>query len=244
MRRYGLIGRHLSHSFSKEYFTRKFATEGIEAQYALYELRDITELNALIESEESLCGLNVTIPYKESVLPYLDSLSEEAEAVGAVNCIAIKGGRRKGYNTDIIGIEATLDRLNIAPSHRAIILGTGGAAKAVEYVLRRRQIEYLAVSRSVERGNITYDNLSPDDIASHHLIINTTPLGMYPNVETLPQIDYAAITPQHSVFDLVYNPDPTLFMQRAAEQGATVVGGKLMLYAQAEASWQIWNRQP
>ena len=242
MRRYGLIGRHLSHSFSKEYFTRKFATEGIEAQYALYELRDITELNALIESEESLCGLNVTIPYKESVLPYLYSMSEEARAVGAVNCIAIKGGRRKGYNTDIIGIEATLDRLNIAPNHRAIILGTGGAAKAVEYVLRRRQIEHLTVSRSAERGDTTYDNLSPDDIASHHLIINTTPLGMYPNVETLPQIDYAAITPQHSVFDLVYNPDPTLFMQRAAEQGATVVGGKLMLYAQAEASWQIWNR--
>lgn len=243
MRRYGLIGCSLSHSFSKEYFTRKFTTEEIAAEYALYELRDITELNALIESEESLCGLNVTIPYKESVLPYLDSLSEEAEAVGAVNCIAIKGGRRKGYNTDIIGIEATLDRLNIAPSHRAIILGTGGAAKAVEYVLRRRQIEYLTVSRSAERGDATYDNLSPDDIASHHLIINTTPLGMYPNVETLPQIDYAAITLQHSVFDLVYNPDPTLFMQRAAEQGATVVGGKLMLYAQAEASWQIWNKQ-
>lgn len=243
MRRYGLIGRHLSHSFSKEYFTRKFAMEEIAAEYALYELRDITELNALIESEESLCGLNVTIPYKESVLPYLDSMSEEAEAVGAVNCIAIKEGKRRGFNTDIIGIEATLDRLNIAPSHRAIILGTGGAAKAVEYVLRRRQIEYLTVSRSAERGNTTYDNLSPDDIASHHLIINTTPLGMHPNVETLPQIDYAAITPQHSVFDLVYNPDPTLFMQRAAEQGATVVGGKLMLYAQAEASWQIWNKQ-
>lgn len=243
MRRYGLIGRSLSHSFSKEYFTRKFTTEEIAAEYALYELSDIAELNALIESEESLCGLNVTIPYKESVLPYLDAMSEEARAVGAVNCIAIKGGRRKGYNTDIIGIEATLDRLNITPNHRAIILGTGGAAKAVEYVLRRRQIEYLAVSRSAERGDATYDNLSPDDIASHHLIINTTPLGMYPNVETLPQIDYAAITPQHSVFDLVYNPDPTLFMQRAAEQGATVVGGKLMLYAQAEASWQIWNKQ-
>lgn len=243
MRRYGLIGRKLSHSFSKEYFSRKFTTEGIEAQYALYELEEAEAVNQLISSDKSLCGLNVTIPYKQSILPYLDSLSEEAEAVGAVNCIAIKEGKRRGYNTDIIGIEKTLDTLPMSSSYRAIVLGTGGAAKAVEYVLRRRQIEYLTVSRSAERGDITYDDLSADMIASHKLIINTTPLGMYPDVQTLPQIDYRAITAQHSVFDLVYNPDPTLFMQRAAEQGATVVGGKRMLYAQAEASWQIWNKQ-
>lgn len=242
MRHFGLIGRKLAHSFSRQYFSDKFRSEGIDATYALIELEEISEITDIIERDSELCGLNVTIPYKECIIPYLDELSSEAAAIGAVNCISISDGRKIGYNTDIEGISATLDKLSIRTNTKALILGTGGASKAVAYVLRQREIPYQTVSREKSRGDITYTELSAEIIAEHNLIINTTPLGMYPNVDSCPAIDYSAIGANHKIFDLVYNPEPTLFMKRCAAQGAECVGGTLMLYTQAEASWRIWQQ--
>jgi shikimate dehydrogenase len=238
---YGLIGRKLGHSFSRNYFTDKFLREGINAEYSLIEIDDIAEIRDVIEGDEHLRGLNVTIPYKESILPYLDELTPEAEEIGAVNCVTIKSSYLKGYNTDVEGIELSLNMLNLEPNCKALIFGTGGACKAVSYILRRRGIEYLTVSRSAANGDITYDNLTSDIIAEHRLLVNTTPLGMFPDIDSAPQIDYSAIGSSHSIFDLVYNPEPTLFMQRCIERGASVIGGSAMLRCQAEASWRIWN---
>lgn len=243
MRQYGLIGRRLGHSFSKRYFTDKFRSEGIDACYSLYELDDIEEIKSLVINNNTLHGLNVTIPYKQSVIPYLDNLSKEAQAIGAVNCIAIADGQLTGNNTDVRGIEASLDCLDITSSYRAIVLGTGGAAKAVRYVLHNRGIEHIVVSRDASRGDYTYATLTPELIASHHLIINTTPAGMYPDIDTMPAIDLTAIGTKHRLFDLVYNPSPTLLMRKMKERGATVLGGGLMLKVQAEASWKIWNER-
>lgn len=241
MRHFALIGRRLGHSFSRQYFSDKFHNEAIDASYALIELDDISAIRAIIKGDCDLCGLNVTIPYKESILPYLDEVSTEAAEIGAVNCIVIKNGRTTGYNTDIEGISATLDRLDIASDTKALILGTGGASKAVAYVLRQREIPYHIVSRNACRGDITYADLSTEDISEHRLIINTTPLGMYPDVGSCPAIDYTAIGSSHKIFDLVYNPEPTLFMKRCSTQGAETIGGRLMLHIQAEASWRIWQ---
>lgn len=241
MQHFGLIGRKLGHSFSRSYFTDKFQRESINADYSLIEIEDIAAINGIIKGNDSLRGLNVTIPYKESVLPYLDELSAEAEAVGAVNCIAIKDGYLKGYNTDIEGIDLSLNMLNIEPSCKALIFGTGGASKAVAYILRSRNIAYKVVSRTTERGDITYKDITPETLAEHTLLINTTPLGMYPDVDSAPDIDYGAVSSSHRVFDLVYNPEPTLFMRRCMEQGASVIGGSAMLRCQAEASWRIWQ---
>lgn len=242
MNRYGLIGRTLKHSFSKQYFENKFFTEGIEAAYSLYELETIDDFHNLVTRTEGLAGLNVTIPYKVEVIPYLDELSAEAAAIGAVNCIAIRNGRRIGHNTDIIGIEKSLETLCTDSHMRALVLGTGGASKAVQYALRKHAIPHTVVSRESSRGDITYAKLSRDVISAHHLIINTTPLGMYPNIETAPELDYSAITAEHCIFDLVYNPSPTRFMELCRAHGAKTLGGELMLRVQAEASWDIWNR--
>ncbi len=242
MRQYGLIGRRLSHSFSKQYFTNKFRSEGIDACYSLYEVDDIASIKSLIVNSSNLRGLNITIPYKESVIPHLDDLSDEARTIGAVNCITIDDNRLIGHNTDIIGIHASLDKLDITSSYRAIVLGTGGAAKAVKHVLRSRGIDHLLVSRDASRGDYTYATLSREIIESYKLIINTTPLGMFPQIDTMPDIDLTAIGAEHRLFDLVYNPSPTLLMRQASEQGAKVLDGGLMLEVQAEASWKIWNR--
>lgn len=239
---YGLIGRKLGHSFSRNYFTDKFIREGINAEYSLIEIDDIAKVRGVIESDTLLQGLNVTIPYKESIIPYLDELSPEAEGVGAVNCVTIKDGHLKGYNTDIEGIELTLNMLNLEPNSKALIFGSGGASKAVGYILRHRGIEYFTVSRSAKNGDITYDNLTSDIIAERHLLVNTTPLGMLPDIDSAPQIDYNAVSSSHRVFDLVYNPEPTRFMQICSKHGATVIGGSAMLRCQAEASWRIWNQ--
>lgn len=241
MRRYALIGRKLSHSFSKRYFTEKFNAEGIDACYELIELEDIASLRDVVTSDSCIYGLNVTIPYKQTIMPLLDEIKEEARAVGAVNCISVESGRMVGHNTDIEGIAATLDRLGVEDVYGALVLGTGGASKAVGYVLRQRDIPYHTISRSGQRGDFTYNNLPHEVIANNHLIINTTPLGMYPDVESLPAIDFSAIGSNHTIFDLVYNPEPTLFMRRCEERGAKVIGGGLMLVTQAEASWRIWE---
>lgn len=242
MRQFGLIGRKLGHSFSRKYFSEKFQRENIDANYTLIEIDEVAAIRDIVNSDSSLCGLNVTIPYKESVIPYLDELSHEAAEVGAVNCIAIKGGYLKGYNTDIEGIDLSMNMLNVTTSRRALIFGTGGASKAVSYILNRRGIEYSIVSRDAERGDITYSDITPEMLAEHTLLINTTPLGMYPNIDSAPNIDYSAISSSHKAFDLVYNPDSTLFMRHCMAHGATVLGGTAMLHCQAEASWRIWNQ--
>lgn len=238
MRHYGLIGAHLSHSFSKNFFTVKFANEGIDADYSLIEIDDISTIDKVI-AERELSGFNVTIPYKESIIPYLDELSAEAEAVGAVNCVVVKNGRKIGYNTDITGIEATIEWLD---KSNALILGTGGASKAVQYVCRKHDIPYSVVSRDKTRGDYTYTDITAEIIRGHKLIINATPIGMTPHVEDAPALPYNAITDNHSVFDLIYNPAKSQLLSRAEERGATTMNGMLMLQTQAIASWHIWQR--
>lgn len=241
MRHFGLIGRKLGHSFSAKFFTAKFRSEEIDADYQLYELESIGLLPKLM-ADYHLDGFNVTIPYKESIIPYLDELTPEARDVGAVNCVVFRESSLIGHNTDITGIEASLHWLDLDDGCKALVLGTGGASKAVQYVLRKLGIEYMVVSRDKSRGDVTYDELSHEVVASHNLIINTTPLGMHPDIESAPEIDYTAITSEHRAFDLVYNPANTEFLRRAKEQGATTMGGIMMLQTQAIASWHFWNK--
>jgi shikimate dehydrogenase len=241
MKKYGLIGFPLSHSFSKKYFSEKFINENIQGvEYNSYPLEDITALSTLLSSEPMLAGLNVTIPYKEKVIPFLDELSDEVKEIGACNCISIKGTTLKGYNTDVIGFEKSLKK-KLKPYHqKALVLGTGGAAKAVYYILRKNQIPFLKVSRTNGENQITYESLTKEIIESHQLIVNTTPLGMYPEVNSFPPIPYQYLGDQHYLFDLVYNPAKTVFLSRGEERGAAIENGADMLVDQAEASWDIW----
>ena len=242
---YGLIGFPLTHSFSKQFFNDKFAAEGIDAEYVNFELPDIGDLMEVFAENPRLAGLNVTIPYKEQVMPYLDSLDREAEETGAVNVIKItRSGRDnlhlKGYNTDVEGFRDSIRPL-VGDRKKALILGTGGASKAVAQAFRTLGIEYQFVSRSAREGVITYADLNPDVIAEHRIIVNTTPLGMYPHVDEYPDIPYSELTPGHLCYDLLYNPDVTTFMRKAQEAGATVKNGLEMLLLQAFASWRVWN---
>ena len=245
MRQFGLIGRKLGHSFSAKYFGEKFKREGLdlECAYSLYELSTIEQVEELVASTPSLVGFNVTIPYKQQIIPYLDAVSDEARGIGAVNCVKILAdGHRIGYNTDVVGIRSSLDSLmGGADVGQALVLGTGGASRAVQYVLAERSIDCKVVSREKSKGDITYDELTPDVVASHTLIINASPVGMYPNVEQAPDIDYNSLSENHFLFDLVYNPEVTRFMELGAAQGAQTLSGLDMLYAQAEAAWRIWN---
>ncbi|WP_343668278.1 shikimate dehydrogenase [Chitinophaga sp.] len=245
MKVYGLIGYPLSHSFSKGFFAEKFAREGIQGcVYDSFSLPAITDLSALIEKYGTeLNGLNVTIPYKEAVIPYLDELSPAAAKMKAVNCIRFINGRKIGHNTDAIGFRRSLEPL-LQPHHnKALVLGTGGAAKAVQYVLEALNIPYKLVSRQASAGTITYEAVTADVIATHTLIINTTPLGMYPNVDAAPALPYEKLNEQHLLYDLIYNPAITAFLQKGAERGATIKNGHEMLILQAEASWEIWNEK-
>lgn len=246
MRRFGLIGRTLGHSFSARYFADKFQREGLADthRYDLFELPEIECVKELIATTEGLVGFNVTIPYKQQIIPYLDSLSAEARNIGAVNCVKIESdGRLTGYNTDIDGIRLSLDKLlGGAEIDAALILGTGGASQAVQYVLAERNIPYSIVSRDSAKGNLTYDDLKVEVTSSHHLIINSSPVGMYPHVDQCPDIPYELLTADHYLFDLVYNPERTLFAERAATMGAHTLCGLDMLYAQAESAWRIWNQ--
>ena len=242
MRHFGLIGRSLGHSFSAKFFNGKFKAESIDADYQLFEIEDVAAIDKLIQ-EHNLEGFNVTIPYKESIIPYLDEITKEAHEIGAVNCVVIKEGRKVGHNTDITGIEASLHWLDIDSQPKALILGTGGASKAVQFALKRRGIEFMVVSRDALRGDITYDALTAEIIAEHKLIINTTPVGMAPDTDSAPAIDYSAIGSEHRLFDLVYNPAKTQFLARGEAQGAKTMGGMLMLQTQAIASWHLWNEK-
>jgi shikimate dehydrogenase len=249
VQRYGLIGRALGHSFSQEFFTQKFRREGlVDHRYELFELPQVGDLRQLVQADPELRGVNVTIPYKESVLPYLTSLDPLAAAVGAVNTIAIRDGSMIGYNTDVFGfrslVEPVLSTLSDVGSDirpRALVLGSGGASRAVAYVLREAGIRFRIVSRDRSRGELTWDMLDRTVISVCKLIINTTPLGMHPDVESFPPLTYEAITPKHVLVDLVYNPDRTRFLEQGAEMGARTIGGSGMLHAQAEEAWRVWK---
>jgi shikimate dehydrogenase len=243
MTKYGLIGYPLSHSFSKKYFTEKFERESIkEHEYDLFPIEKITQLPSLVQTESLLNGLNVTIPYKEQVIPFLDELTEVVKEIQACNCIRILDGKLIGYNTDVIGFEKTLERKLARHHQRALVLGTGGAAKAVNYVLRKKGIDFLEVSRRKGEGSITYQDVDEQVISSHTLIVNTTPLGMYPNVDDAPDLPYHLLTDAHYLYDLVYNPAKTKFLVEGERRGAVIENGADMLVIQAEASWDIWNQ--
>lgn len=243
MQRYGLIGYPLSHSFSQKYFTDKFQREGITGSvYENFPLESIDEFAGLIQQHPDLHGLNVTIPYKEKVIPFLTAQSEVVKAIGACNCIKIENGQLTGHNTDVVGFEESLRPL-LQPHHtKALVLGTGGAAKAVYYVLNKLGIAFWEVSRTPSTTRqISYQQIDEAVIRDHHVIINTSPLGMYPNIDECPPLPYQALTSQHYLFDLVYNPAKTLFLQKGEEQGAAIKNGHDMLIIQAEESWRIWN---
>ncbi|MEX0988271.1 MAG: shikimate dehydrogenase [Bacteroidales bacterium] len=247
MRKFGLIGYPLGHSFSKEYFSNKFEREGIEdVVYDNYPINDIAEFEPLYKNDPELSGLNVTIPYKESVIPYLDVLSEDARNIGAVNtiCLCTKTGRlvKVGHNTDALGFRKSLEEKLLVMPEKALVLGTGGASKAVVYVLQDLGIKVTSVSSSGKEGAIGYEDLTDKLVRTSKLIVNTTPLGMHPDIDTYPDIPYDAITPEHLMYDLVYNPRVTRFMQLGKERAASAVNGADMLLYQAEGAWEIWNR--
>lgn len=251
METYGLIGFPLKHSFSARFFNEKFAREKIDAEYLNFEIADITELRRVILFNPSLRGLNVTIPYKEQVIPFLDERSPEAEEIGAVNVIRVDRQpgemytyKLTGYNTDYIGFRESLRPLLRGEIHtNALILGTGGASKAVAQALTELQIKWRLVSRTPAGGRYSYDELTPGIIASHKLIVNASPVGTYPDIDHCPAIPYDALTPDHLLYDLVYNPEETLFLKRGKEAGATTLNGKEMLELQALAAWKIWQQQ-
>ena len=244
MRQLGLIGYPLSHSFSKRYFSEKFEREGILGySYDLFPLERIEDIRGLLDEHPDLVGLNVTIPYKTAVIPYLDAIDDEARAVGAVNCIRIEGGKLKGYNTDVYGFERTMRRFIDCPTNgiAAMILGTGGAAKAVKYVLDKLEMVYIQVGRKEEKGVFSYERITGSLVEDFRLIINTTPLGMFPHVDGFPPLPYGSVGHFHCFYDLVYNPEETAFMRLGKARGARVMNGLGMLHLQADRAWEIWN---
>ena len=244
MKQYGLIGYPLSHSFSKGYFAEKFAKENIvDCKYDVFPLEKIEDFVELCNDKKNLIGLNVTIPYKEKIIPFLDELDETAANIGAVNTIKFSNGKEIGYNSDAYGFEMSLKPLLKQHHTKALILGTGGASKAVEYVLRKLGISFQYVSRNKNEKAISYEELNEAIIQHSKLIINTTPIGMYPNIDTAPDIPYNVLTEKHLLYDLVYNPEETLFLKKGKEKGAQTKNGLEMLYLQAERSWEIWNSQ-
>ena len=246
MRTFGLIGYPLSHSFSKKFFTEKFKNEEIpDCQYELFPLEQVEALRNLLATTAGLQGLNVTIPYKLEVMPFLNEVEDAAAKIGAVNCISIKQKEGvqwlTGYNTDAYGFKESLVPL-LKPYHsKALILGNGGASKAVKYVLNEINIPFKVVVRTQVDGCMLYSEITKELLESHTLIINTTPLGMYPNVDQCPELPYQHLSAQHLAYDLVYNPEETTFLKKAQQMGAAVKNGMEMLYLQAERSWQIWN---
>ena len=244
---YGLIGYPLGHSFSLPYFTEKFAREGKDAEYRNFPLENISGFEDLVEKETQLAGLNVTVPYKQEVLPFLHTLSETAESIGAVNTISFireEGSLKlQGDNTDVTGFRQSLEEHLQKQHQSALVLGTGGSSKAVCFVLEQLGITYTRVSRSAGEGRISYEEVDRQKMAQSLLIINTTPLGMHPDVHNYPDLPYRYLTPGHLLFDLVYNPERTRFLALGEELGASIVNGYDMLVKQAEASWKIWNEQ-
>ena len=246
MDKYGLIGFPLGHSFSKQYFTDKFAREGIDAEYKNFEIPSIGMLPQILKENRDLCGLNVTIPYKRAVIPYLDKISEKAKEIGAVNVIRVtrnESGRPvlEGFNSDAIGFRDSIAPLLSPSKHNALIIGTGGASHAICRALSELGVRWSHVSRKRNEGVYCYEDLTIDIIRDHDIIINCSPVGMFPHVDEAPNIPYEGITSRHLLYDLIYNPEVTEFMKRGAAQGAIVKNGLEMLHLQAEASWEIWN---
>lgn len=246
MKKFGLIGYPLGHSFSKNFFNEKFHSENIDAEYVNFEIPSIKELPAVLLENPDLVGLNVTIPYKEQVISYLDELDADAAAIGAVNVIKIvrQKGKNKlvGYNSDIIGFMQSIEPL-LEPQHKkALILGTGGASKAIFHGLKKLGVEAKFVSRNPKEGMFTYEDLTPEVMEEYKVIVNCTPVGMYPLADEYPNIPYEYITPNHLLYDLLYNPNTTLFMKKGADKGAVTKNGLEMLLLQAFGAWDIWNR--
>ena len=248
MKTFGLIGYPLGHSFSKKFFTEKFEKEGLtDHEYVNFEIDSIARFPSIFDQYDNISGLNCTIPYKQQIMQFLNEIDNEAKQVGAVNTIKMifteQGLRLKGYNTDVIGFERSLKPMLNEKHTKALILGTGGASKAVKFILSKLGISYVSASIEEElyKNEIRYNEITPELIQEHLVIINATPLGTYPKVDTCPPIPYEAITSDHVLFDLVYNPEVTLFMQKGREQGANAKNGLEMLHGQAIASWEIWN---
>lgn len=244
MKQFGLIGFPLGHSFSKKFFTEKFEQENIDARYDLFELKSITDFSILI-GETDFSGLNVTIPYKEKIIEYLDELDETAAKIGAVNVIKFirSDGHPilKGYNSDAIGFENSLKPFLKSIPEKALILGTGGASKAIDYVLGKNGIKTTFVSRTIQKDKLTYNQLTENILRENLLIVNASPAGTFPHAEECPEIPYQFLTENHFLYDLVYNPAETLFLKKGLEQGAQGINGEEMLIGQALAAWKIWN---
>ena len=246
MDKYGLIGYPLGHSFSISYFNQKFADEGINAKYENFEIPSIDILPEVLDKNPELKGLNVTIPYKEKVIPFLDSVAPEARAIGAVNVIRVTHEKNniilKGYNSDVIGFTQSIEPMIDKKLHKkALILGTGGASKAINFGLKSLGIEPIFVSRFERENTITYQQVTPEVVKEYKVIVNCTPVGMYPHTEECPQLPYEAMDNHTILYDLIYNPDQTLFMRKGAQYGADVKNGLEMLLLQAFASWEFWN---
>lgn len=246
MDKYGLIGYPLGHSFSRNFFNDKFREERIDAEYLNFEIPSITDFPSIIAQNPELRGLNVTIPYKQDVMKYLNDITPEAKAIGAVNVVRVDQSKKKpqliGYNSDVIGFVRSIEPL-LRPHHnKALILGTGGASKAIQYGLEHKLgIKTLFVSRGTKDKCITYSQLTPEVMKEYEVIVNCSPVGMFPHTDECPDIPYDLLTPNHLLYDLVYNPEETLFMKKGKAQGATVKNGLEMLILQALASWQFWN---
>lgn len=242
MRQFGLIGRNISYSFSKSYFAEKFKNENIvDAVYNVFDLKQIDEVEKVFETE-GLIGFNVTIPYKQEIIPFLDELSPQAKSIGAVNTVLIKDGKRIGHNTDCYGFHHSLEPLLESHHKKALVLGNGGAAKAVYYILDLLQIKYKIVSRAKSDNYLTYEELDEEVINNHQIIINCSPVGTFPNVENSPSLPYQLINEKHLLYDLIYNPPLTKFLENGKNQGAKIKNGHEMLILQAEKAWDIWNK--
>lgn len=256
-KKYGLLGKKLGHSFSRDYFTRKFSELNLNYSYQNFELDNISDIIPFVKENKNLKGFNVTVPYKEAIIPYLDYLDDTAKEVGAVNTVKVENGMLKGFNTDVIGFNAISCQLSaISKKGTALILGSGGASKAVQYVLRKENIPYKIASRAFKSGvrnvetspqrrlhesGIGYEEINATGFSPYSIIINATPVGMFPNVNECLELPYSSIEARHIFIDLIYNPEETLFLKNARLNGASTYNGMIMLHEQAEASWRIWN---
>lgn len=242
MSEFGLIGKNIHYSFSRNHFQEKFKREQLPYSYVNFDIENITQFPDILKENNKLIGMNVTIPYKESIIVYLDELSPEAREIGAVNTIKVKANSELiGHNTDYYGFQKSLKPLLTKHHTAALILGTGGASKAIAYALKNWNIHTLFVSRTAKKNSISYEELTEEIIQAHPLIINTTPLGTYPNIESFPAIPYSSLTSNHLLYDLTYNPSITMFMQKGNANGAQTINGYEMLLKQAEKAWEIWN---
>ncbi|WP_267740369.1 shikimate dehydrogenase family protein [Myroides injenensis] len=243
-KRYGLIGKNIDYSFSRNYFTERFKKKrDNKSIYVNFDIENITLFPSLFDEYKDIKGLNVTIPYKQAIIPYLDEVSKIAKKIGAVNTIQIsKKGKLKGYNTDWYGFYHSIKPLLKFQHKKALILGTGGASKAIEYALTKLKIQYLLVSRTKQEGVITYEDIDAKLMSEYTIVINTTPIGTFPNLDDKPHLDYSLFTPKHIAYDLIYNPEETTFLRLAKEHGAKIKNGYEMLVLQAERAWEIWNK--